>query len=53
MPVPISARITCALARLIPGDLIQASHRVGERGGLRRDPLVQGGDVGGDRVDPA
>ena len=36
-----------------PGDLIQAGYRVGERGGLRGDPLVQGGDVGADRVDPA
>ena len=36
-----------------PGDLIELGDRGRERGGLLGDPLIQGGDIGADRVDPA
>jgi hypothetical protein len=34
------------------GNLIESGHRIGERGDLGIDPLLHGGDVGGDAVDP-
>jgi hypothetical protein len=34
------------------GDLIEPGHRLGERGDLGIDPILQNGDVGGDAVDP-
>ena len=48
MSTPISAMITCAAVTPIAGDLIEAGHRVGERGDLRVDPVLHVGDVGGD-----